>query len=96
MKKALLGLSFLVLVGCGSPDDLNYEPIVASFNDSSTGIQLLPNIQLASAQKRAEVFAMADAKASEICRNGPNRRAQYASTRILPNGYVERLYLCLR
>jgi len=87
------------LTACG--DIPAQEPVVASFNEASVGIQLNGALlEFSSAEARKEVFAKADAKAAEICRRGPNRRADFVSTRNIPTGQysynVERLYLCLR
>ncbi|MFZ5962015.1 hypothetical protein ACOXXX_03610 [Thalassococcus sp. BH17M4-6] len=99
MCGALCALGF-GLAGCEMPED-QLEPVVASFNEASVGIQLNGNaMDFSSSEQRAAAIARADAKANEICSRGPNRRAEFASTRNLPTGqysYVkERLYLCLR
>ena len=90
----------LWLAGCEMPA-AQLDPVVASFNEASVGIQLNGSaMDFSSAEARAGALARADAKAAEICSRGPNRRAEFASTRNLPTGdysYVqERLYLCLR
>lgn len=74
------------------------EPSVASFNEASVGIQL-PDLTYVPAEKKAVAISKADAKAAEICRRGPNRRAEYVSSRTIPisqySAVTERLYLCL-
>lgn len=92
-----LGLTASV-AGCGAG---TLEPAVSSFNEASVGIQLDGNtMEFSSAEKKAEAIAKADAKAAEICKRGPNRRAEFTSSRRIPTGQytyvVERLYLCLR
>lgn len=96
-KFSLAGVT-AVVVGCGMPP---LEPAVSSFNEASVGIQLNGNVmEMSSPEKRAEAIAASDAKAAEICSRGPNRRAEYASSRRIPTGQytysIERLYLCLR
>jgi hypothetical protein len=39
--------------------------------------------------------AATDAEAARICAKGSNKRAEYASTRQMPDYSVEHLYLCL-
>lgn len=87
----------LLLMACGG---LPIEPAVSSFNEASVGIQLNGNaMELSSQDARSNAIASADALASDICRRGPNRRAEYVSSRNIPiNQYaysIERLYLCL-
>ncbi len=85
---------------CTLPEQ-RLEPVVASFNEASVAIQIDGNaLQLATEDARRKAFAAADAKAREICARGPNRKAEYASTRNLPTSQysfvTERLYLCLK
>mmetsp|Transcript_110 Transcript_110/g.162 ORF Transcript_110/g.162 Transcript_110/m.162 type:complete len:105 (-) Transcript_110:120-434(-) len=74
------------------------EPAVSSFNEASVGIQL-PDMTYVPADQRALAISKADAKAAEICKRGPNRRAEYVSSRTIPvsqyTAITERLYLCL-
>jgi len=98
MKKIILALGLTTLTGCVTTE---LEPAVSSFNEASVGIQLDGSLlQYAPADKKAEAIAKADAKAAEICRRGPNRRAEFTSSRNIPTSQysfvVERLYLCLR
>lgn len=91
--------SALALAACGVVTSV--EPVVASFNESSVGIQLDGNaMDFASEEVRQQAIAAADAKAAEICSRGPNRRAEYASERRFSTSQYsyarERLYLCLR
>ncbi len=91
-------VSATLLSGCGAP---NNEPVVVSFNEASVGIRLNGNsLEFSGPEAKAEAFAKADAKAREICARGPNRKAEYASTRNIPTGQytyeIERLYLCLK
>ena len=93
----LLGAVLLVATACTIVPP---EPVVSSFNESSVGIQMNgTTLEFASAESRAVAIAAADARAADICRRGPNRRAEFVSSRIIPiNQYaynVERLYLCL-
>ncbi|MFD0858423.1 hypothetical protein [Roseovarius aquimarinus] len=95
---ALAVAPVLALMGCAVP---NPEPVVASFNEASVGIQIDGNsLDFASAEAKAAAIAKADAKAAEICSRGPKRRAEFASSRRITTGdytYVtERLYLCLK
>ena len=98
--RAALGVLVLALAGCDMPE-AQIAPVVSSFNEASVGIQLNGNaMDFSSAERQAAAVQAADAKAQEICSRGPNRRAEFASSRNLPTGqysYVrERLYLCLR
>lgn len=95
-KISLAGVSAL-LIACGPPP----EPVVSSFNESSVSIQLNgESLAFASESVRQEAYAKADARAADICSRGPNRNAEYVSTRSFSTGQyssvVERLYLCLR
>ena len=94
----LLCISTIGLAACGEP---NTEPAVASFNEASVGIRLNGNaLDFVGAEGRAQAIAKADAKAAEICSRGPNRKAEFASSRRIVTGQytyeIERLYLCLR
>ena len=96
--RAAVFCTTLVAAGCTMP---NAEPAVASFNEASVGIRLNGNaLQFSGQQAKAEAYAKADAKAAEICSRGPNRKAEFASSRQIPTGQysfdIERLYLCLR
>lgn len=97
--KKQLALGLLCAVAACGP--MHIEPAVSSFNEASVGIQLDGNaMDLSSAEKRAEAIAKADAEAAKVCQRGPNRKAEYASSRRIPTGQysnvIERLYLCLR
>jgi len=77
------------------------EPVISSFNEASVGIQLQGfAMEMASPEVRNAALAAADDQAAGVCRRGPNRRAEFASTRNVPTGQysyvIERLYLCLR
>jgi hypothetical protein len=100
MKTKLLGavVAASFLGACGMP---SLEPVVASFNEASVGIQLDGYVLHAPQAERDQAIAAADNMAAQICRRGPNRRAEYVSARNIPTGQyslpiVERLYLCLR
>jgi len=60
----------------------------------------LPVMDYLPADQKAEAIRKADAKAAEICRRGPNRNAEFTSSRVIPTGQytavTERLYLCLK
>ena len=75
------------------------EPAVSSFNEASVGVQL-PDMSFVPPNQQAEAIAKADAKAAEICRRGPNRKAEFTSSRVIPTGQytsvTERIYLCLK
>ena len=92
----LFGVS--LLAACG---DLNVEPAISSFNEASVAIQLDGNsMDLSNAEARTAAIAKADILASDTCRRGPRRTAEFASTRNIQTGQysyaIERLYLCLR
>ncbi|WP_412506722.1 hypothetical protein [Roseovarius sp. SYSU LYC5161] len=79
---------------------VDMEPAVSSFNEASVGIQIDGNaLEFADEASRAEAIRKADARAAEVCARGPNRKAEFASSRQIPTGQysyvVERLYLCL-
>jgi len=95
-KITVLGVAVLI-AACGPPP----EPVVSSFNESSVSIQLnAETLAFSSEEVRQEAYAKADARAADICSRGPNRNAEYVSTRSFSTGQyssvVERLYLCLR
>lgn len=101
MKHAAFALPVsLLLLSCSGmvPEP---TPVVSSFNEASVGIQLQGfALEMASPEVRAAAIAAADDQAAAICRQGPNRRSEFASTRNVPTGQytyvIERLYLCLR
>lgn len=85
--KALILLSIgLLLAACG---ELPVNPVVASFNGDSVALQTsaIVNVDKAKAELQAE--------ADRICKKGSKKRAEYASSRELPNYMAEHLYLCL-
>lgn len=103
-KRPTLYLAALVvsagLAGCGTPESMT-EPIVSSFNEASVEIQIgQGDMGFMSEEVRAQAVQKADAKATEICARGPNRRAEFASQRRIPvSQYIavtKRLYLCLK
>ena len=64
---------------------------VSDFNGDSVKIQ---TNQLAANGEEAK--ANAQIEADRICSKGHKKRAEYASTRTLPNDYIdEHLFLCL-
>ncbi|SEK37569.1 hypothetical protein SAMN05421666_1663 [Roseovarius nanhaiticus] len=96
LAAALVVPFFLMACAAAGP-----EPVVASFNEASVGIQLDANqMGFATEEARRDAVAKADAKAAEICSRGPNRKAEYASSRTFSTGQytsaTERLYLCLK
>lgn len=64
-------------------------PAVASFNGDSVSIQ--ENTLFAAPNSKALVAA----EAERICQKGHRKRAEYVSTRTLPDYVVEHLFLCL-
>ena len=65
------------------------NPVVSDYNGASVKLQ---TSQLTNAD---EVKTATQAEADRICRQGGKRRAEYASTRNLPDYNSEHLYLCL-
>ena len=98
MKRiACMSLAAFFVTAC---DDTAREPIVSSFNEASVEIQV-QNIDFMSKEALAASYQAADVKAASICKRGPNRKAEYVSTRPIStsNQYVNhqaQLYLCLR
>ncbi|MBN2631595.1 MAG: hypothetical protein JXR75_13775 [Rhodobacteraceae bacterium] len=82
MRSIVLLTAAAAVSGCVS------QPVVSDFNGDSVKIQ--SDAFLAPKQS-----AETDAEALRICRAGGKRRAEYASTRQLPNYISEHLYLCL-
>ncbi len=82
---ALSAVLALMLAACAPP-----EATVADFNGDSVKIQT--NQMVANAE---EAKANAQAEADRICQKGHRKRAEYASTRALPNYINEHLFLCL-
>lgn len=81
----LAGVMALVLAACAPP-----HATVADFNGDSVKIQT--NQMVANAE---EAKANAQTEADRICQKGHRKRAEYASTRVLPNYINEHLFLCL-
>ena len=75
----------LALVACAPNNAL-----VSDFNGDSVKIQ---TNQMAANQEEAK--ANAEVEANRICQKGHKKRAEYASTRQLPNYVTEHLFLCL-
>ena len=80
---------------------MTIEPAISSFNEASVAIQLNANMMsMTDEASRAQAIRKADQLAADTCRRGPNRRAEFASSRNIPTGQytsvTERLYLCLR
>ena len=85
MKRLALSLlAASMLTACAPP-----TATVSGFNGDSVAIQ---QAQLVADEETARSMAMAEA--SRIC-GRVGRRAEYASTRILPNYIQEHLFLCL-
>lgn len=88
----------LALTAC---TEVPSEPIVASFNEASVGIQIQQStFAVMTPEAEAKAIQKADAKAQDICSRGPNRRAERTSSRQVPAGEymiaTEYLYLCLK
>lgn len=75
----------LMLAACAPP-----TATIADFNGDSVKIQ---TNQMASNAEEAK--ANAQTEADRICQKGHRKRAEYASTRALPNYINEHLFLCL-
>lgn len=84
MKSGAALAAILTLTGC-----VEQKGVVSSFNGDSVALQE-PNLFGTTAPN-----ALTDAEAERICQRGGKQRAEYASTRALPNYVVEHLYLCL-
>ena len=83
MKPAILLLLPLALAACVAP-----KPVVSDFNGDSVKVQ---TNSFVTEKQTVET----DAEAMRICKAGGKRRAEYASSRSLPNYVSEHLYLCL-
>ena len=101
MKSSVLSVAaFVVLASCTGLGPAPV-PVISSFNEASVGIQLDGfAMDLATQETKDAAIAAANDQAEGVCRRGPNRRAEFASTRNIPTGQyayvIERLYLCLR
>lgn len=84
MQKYLLLAPVFLLVACTPPN-----PIVSDFNGDSV------KIQSSQFEDAKESQAAAQIEADRICQRGNRKRAEYASTRSLPNYLNEHLFLCL-
>ena len=94
-------LGFATLTTLAACAVTSLTPAISSFNEASVAIQLDgTSMNFATDQVKAESIAKADRLAAETCRRGPNRKAEFASSRSIPTGQysfvMERLYLCLR
>lgn len=84
MRKLLALSGILAIAGC-----VPVPPVVSDFNGSSVKVQ---TVSLADPSATPEALA----EANRICQTAAGKRAEYASTRSLPDGYTfEHLYLCL-
>lgn len=83
MKKTILFASFVSLTACLEAG----EPVVAGYNGDSVNIQ---NSTIVTTAPTEADFA----KANAICSKG-NRKAEYASTRMISEYTQEHLFLCL-
>lgn len=97
LRLSFVGGVVLAIAGCVT----NLEPAISSFNEASVAIQLDgSSLEFSDQPSRDAAVAKADVLAADTCRRGPNRRAEFASSRNVPTGQytyvVERLYLCLR
>ena len=84
MHNTLIIAAILLLAGCIPPP----QPVVSDFNGDSV------KIQIASYGDPADAKTPSQAEADRICAKR-GRRAEYASTRTLPDYTLENLYLCL-
>lgn len=84
MKHYLKLLPLIVLPAC-----VPAQSTVSDYNGDSVKIQT----QALASQE--EQRAEATAEAERICAKGTKKRAEYASTRQLPNYIAEHLFLCL-
>jgi hypothetical protein len=82
--KSVLIMALLALAGC-----VPATPIVSDYNGASV------KIQTSTLADTGEADAVALAEASRICKTGGKRTAEPASSRMVDDYTVERLYLCL-
>ena len=78
----LLITAAILLSGCVSG-----TLAVSDFNGSS--------VKITGHQWETDGLEIATAEAERICGKGPNKNAEFASQRILPNYQTEYLFLCL-
>ena len=95
MKKTIASLALVSLAACAVP----VTPVVTSFNGDSVEVQVA-NLLFADEATRADGRAAAEKTAADICQRGPNKRAEYVSTRTVvgSSGYADtdlHLFLCL-
>lgn len=98
LKNAATVFVFLTVASCGP---MVIQPAISSFNEASVAVQLNGSqMEFTDAASRAAAVDSADQLAADTCRRGPNRHAEFASSRNIPTGQytyvIERLYLCLR
>ncbi|MTH76326.1 hypothetical protein [Paracoccus aestuariivivens] len=85
IRPTLAAASIMALLSACAPPTAT----VSDFNGDSVKIQ---SNQMADAELAK---ANATAEANRICAKGHKKRAEYASTRQLPNYISEHLFLCL-
>lgn len=86
-RAACCAASLLVLL---SACDIPANPIVSEFNGDSVTIVTSGFADQSSVKQKSQL------EASRICAKGPNKRAEYASTRTNPDTFEQsHLYLCL-
>lgn len=81
-----LPLAFLGLSAC-----MPVQPVVSDFNGASVKIQRATLVSDTEEEAKAKTLA----EATRICMAGGKARAEFASTRSLPDYVTEDLYLCL-
>lgn len=86
MRISFVVMSSLIsvgLIGC-----VPTPPAVSDYNGASVKVQT-------AAYFDAKPTAEAAAEAARICKAGGSKRAEYASSRVIPEYKAEHLYLCL-
>ncbi len=97
--KCLMAMSLITLVaGCATQAP---QPIVSAFNGDSVEIQIENNALSSTPEQMEEARAETQRIAEEICNRGPNKKAEYVSTRTMPTtnafiAYETHLFLCLQ
>ncbi len=75
------------------------EPVVSGYNGDSINIRTNEYMQIVTPEAMVEVIAKAQVQATEVCRRGHRKRAEYVSRRSYHEGQYsygsEFLFLCL-
>lgn len=96
MKKIAIISLLTMLTACAT----TYEPAVSQYNGDSVTIQVSSGASYLGEADKIKIKEKMQAKATEICRRGHAKIAEFTSQTTRSTGQytgvIERLYLCLK